>query len=73
MKTNVELEFINNVLELSKKMRNLTIFWQSNLEELENLNVGKDYPFSKSFDELTFNVNNWLLALINDYHENLQE
>ena len=69
MKTNVDLEFINKVRELSEKMQDLTDFWLSNSELLENVNECKDYPFSESFDDLTFNVYNWLLTLINNYCE----
>ena len=66
MKTNVNLEFINKVQELSEKMQDLTNFWTENEELLENVNECKGYPFSISFDDLTINVYNWLLALIND-------
>ena len=69
MKTNVDLEFINKVRELSEKMQDLTNFWTENEELLENVNECKGYPFSISFDDLTINVNNWLLALINDHCE----
>ena len=48
MKTNVNLEFINKVRELNKSMQDLTDFWQSNSEMLEDANVSKDYPFSKN-------------------------
>jgi hypothetical protein len=50
MKKNVELEFINKVRELSEKMQDLTLFWQSNLEELKDIN---DCKFSESLDDLT--------------------
>lgn len=73
MKTNVNLEFINKVRELSEKMQELTIFWQENQETLEDANVSKNYPFSKSFDELAFDSHNWFIALINDYNEYLQK
>lgn len=69
MKTNVNLEFINKVKEVSEKMRDLANFWVENQETLEDANVSKDYPFSKSFDDLTFDVYIWLLALINNYCE----
>ena len=46
MKTNVELEFINKVLELSEKMQDLADFWIENFEALEIPNVNKSYPFS---------------------------
>lgn len=70
MATNVNLEFINKVRELSEKMQDLTDFWLENQETLEDANVSKDYPFSKSFDELTFDVFSWRLTLVNDYYEN---
>ncbi len=63
MKTNVNLEFINKVQELSEKIQDLTNFWESNLETLEDVNECKDYPFSESFQDLTVNVN-WLSTLI---------
>ena len=66
MKTNVNLEFINKVRELCEKMRDLEDFWLENQKELEDVNVSKDYPFSKSFDELTFDVFSWRLTLVND-------
>ncbi|NCC87989.1 MAG: hypothetical protein EOM05_09000 [Clostridia bacterium] len=69
MKTNVNLEFINEVRELSEKMQRLTNFWTNNEKELEDVNECKGYPFSESFEDLTFNVYNWLLTLINDYCE----
>ena len=67
MKTNVNLEFINKVRELSESMRGLANFWTENENLLEDVNECKDYPFSKSFDDLTFDVYIWLLTLINDY------
>ncbi len=66
MKKDVDLVFINKVRELQKNMRNLANFWHNNEELLKDLNVSKDYPFSINFEELTFDVYNWLLALIND-------
>jgi len=69
MKTNVDLEFINKVDVLSKSMRDLANFWHDNSETLEDLNVSKDYPFSISFEDLTFDVYVWLLTLINNYCE----
>lgn len=85
MKKNVDLEFINKVRELSEKMQDLTLFWQSNLEELKDINDCKfseslddltvspeDTNFSitcESLDDLTLNMYNWLLALINNYCE----
>lgn len=69
MKTNVNLEFISKVRELNEKMQDLTNFWQENQEALEDANVSKNYPFSKSFDELTLNVNNWFLTLFNEFYK----
>ena len=70
MKTNVNLEFINKVRELSEKMLELKIFWGENEKELEDVNLLKSYPFSESFDVLTLNTYNWLLALINNMCQN---
>ena len=70
MKTNVDLEFINKVRELCEKMRDLEDFWLENQKELEDVNISKDYPFSKSFDELTFDTCNWYLTLFNEYCKN---
>ena len=67
MKTNVDLEFINKVRELSEKMQDLTNFWIENQNLLGNVDECKSYPFSISFDDLTFDTYNWLLTLINDY------
>ncbi len=69
MKTNVNLEFINKVREMSDKMQDLAVFWNNNSEALEEANVSKDYPFSESFDDLAFKVFDWLLTLIEDYCE----
>ena len=73
MQTNVNLEFNNKVRELSEKMQDLADFWLENQEALEDANVSKDYPFSKSFDELTFDVSNWYLTLFNAYYKTLQK
>ena len=62
MKTNVDLEFISKVRDLSDSMRILSNFWAENQNEL-------NYPFSESFDNLALNTYNWLLALINSYCE----
>ena len=67
MKKDVDLVFINKVRELQKNMRNLANFWHNNEELLKDLNVSKDYPFSINFEELTFDVYNWLLTLSNNY------
>lgn len=83
MKTNVELEFINKVRELSEKMQNLAIFWMLNEKKLEGINDCKfseslddltvspeDTNFSitcESFDNLTLNIYSWFLVLINNY------
>jgi len=69
MKTNVNLEFINKVKELSEKMQDLASFWLENENLLEDVNGCENYPFNKSFDDLTFNVYKWLLTLINNYCE----
>lgn len=69
MKTNVDLEFINKVQELSEKMRDLASFWIENENLLEVVNECEDYPFSESLDHLTVNVYLWQLALINKYCE----
>ncbi len=85
MKKNVDLEFINKVKELSEKMQDLALFWQSNLEVLKGINDCKfseslddltvsqeDTNFSitcESFDNLTLNIYSWLLTLINNYCE----
>lgn len=85
MEKNVDLEFINKVKELSEKMQELNLFWQSNLEVLKDINDCKfseslddltvspeDTNFSptcESFDILTLNIYSWLLTLINNYCE----
>jgi hypothetical protein len=85
MKKNVDLEFISKVRELSEKMQDLNLFWQSNLEVLKDINECKfseslddltvspeDTNFSitcESFDNLTLNIYSWLLTLINTYCE----
>ena len=69
MKTNVDLEFINKVRELSEKMQDLANFWLENEDSLANAYESKKYPFSISFEDLTFDTYIWLLALINDYCE----
>ena len=71
MKTNVNLEFINKVDVLQKSMRNLTSFWLKNEKELKDLNVSENYPFSESFEDLTFDTYKWLLTLINNYCEEI--
>ena len=73
METNVELEFINKVLELGKKMQDLAIFWLKNEKELEELNVCESYPFSLHLRDLALDTRNWLVTLINDYNESLQK
>ena len=73
MKTNVNLEFINGVRELSEKMLDLASFWLENQEALEDANVSKNYPFNKSFDDLALDTRKWFIALINDYNEYLQK
>jgi hypothetical protein len=73
MKTNVELEFISRVRELSESTRNLAIFWYKNRKELEGLNISKDYPFSGSLQDLALDTRNWFVTLINDYSESLQK
>ncbi len=67
MKTNVNFEFISKVQDLLKIMYELANFWYENQETLEEANVSKGYPFNESFEDLTFNVYNWLLTLINNY------
>jgi hypothetical protein len=69
MKTNVNLEFINKVSELSEKMRDLTDFWLENENLLEDVNGCENYPFNKSLFNLTLDVYNWLSTLINNYCE----
>ncbi len=69
MTTNVNLEFIIKVRELSESMHGLATFWRNNSEMLEGAKVYKKYPFSESFDDLAFNVFDWLLTLIEDYCE----
>lgn len=68
MKTNVNLELIGKVRELSEAMRNLAIFWHENKKELGDINECKGYPFSESFDDLTLNASNWFLTLFNAYY-----
>lgn len=70
METNVNLEFINKVKEVSEKMQELAIFWENNSEMLEGAKVYKGYPFSLSFDDLALETYNWLLALINNMCQN---
>ena len=67
MKTNVELEFINKVLELGKKMQDLAIFWLKNEKELEELNVCESYPFSLHLEDLACDAYDWYLALVNKH------
>lgn len=69
MKTNANLEFINKVKKLSEQMRDLANFWHDNSEALEEVNECKNYPFSINFEDLTFDVYNWLLTLIKNYCE----
>ncbi len=73
MTTNVNSEFISKVREMSDKMQDLATFWHENAEALEDLNVSKDYPFSKSFDKLTFDTCNWYLTLFIAYYKTLQK
>ena len=56
MQAKVELEFINKVKEVSEKMQELTNFWQSNLEVLEDISECKGKPFSGSLDDLTVSL-----------------
>lgn len=69
MKTKVELEFLSKVRDMNEKMQDLANFWLENQEALEDANVSKDYPFNKSFDDLTFDVSNWFLTLFNEYYK----
>ena len=71
MKTNVELEFINKVRELSEATRNLAIFWYKNRKELEELNISKNHPFSESLQDLALEANNWYVVLSNEYYEKM--
>jgi hypothetical protein len=71
MKTNVELEFINKVRELSEATRNLAIFWYKNRKELESLDISKDHPFSESLQDLALEANNWYVVLSNEYYEKM--
>jgi hypothetical protein len=89
MKTKVNLEFISKVRELSEKMQELNLFWQSNLEVLKDINDCKfseslddltvspeDTNFSitcESFEELTNSVFDWFLTLNNAYFEKMQK
>ena len=67
MTTNVNLEFISKLNELNEKMRDLADFWEENEKALEDANISKDYPFNKSFDQLTFDSHYWCLTLVSDY------
>jgi hypothetical protein len=71
MKTNVELEFISKVHELSESMRNLAIFWYKNQKELECLDISKDYPFDESLQDLAFDTFSWFITLNNKYFEKM--
>lgn len=71
MKTNVELEFINKVRELSEATRNLALFWYKNRKELESLDISKDHPFSESLQDLALEANNWYVVLSNEYYEKM--
>ena len=73
MKANAELEFINKVRNLQKSMLDLALFWEKNQEALEDVNEYEDYPFHKSFGELTVDNYNWYLKLKANYCENLQK
>ena len=68
MKTNVNLELLGKVRELSEAMRNLAIFWHENKKELGDTNKRKDYPFSESLDDLTLKASDWFLTLFNEYY-----
>ena len=68
MKTDVNLEFLGKVRELSEATRNLALFWYENRKELEDLNISEDYPFSESLQDLALETSNWFLTLFNKYY-----
>ena len=68
MKTNVNLELLGKVRELSEATRNLAIFWYKNRKELGDVNKRKDYPFSESLQDLALEAGNWFLTLFNEYY-----
>ena len=68
MKTNVNLELLGKVRELSEVMQDLADFWQSNSETLGDTNERKDYPFSESLQDLALNASDWFLTLFNEYY-----
>ncbi len=73
MKTNVELELLNKVRELSEATRNLALFWYKNRKELGDINERKDYPFSESLQDLALEAYDWYVALSNAYYEKMQK
>lgn len=57
-------KLIFNLQLLSSVMNNISEDWSR--FDLNNLPSNREYPFKKSFDELTFDVDSWVDSVVED-------
>lgn len=73
MKTKVNLEFISKVYEMNEKMLDLANFWVDNEEALKDVSECENHLSREFLRDLALNVNNWYLALFDEYMQKLDK